>query len=104
MANSRTYLFVMKMVIILSFLFMRLEAARNNIAINNDHHHHRGDVEVLEMKMMMMRSSSSSSDLRSEQMLRKLGFDVSKLVAAGKRRSVMVDRVAPGGPDPQHHA
>ncbi|KAM6548815.1 hypothetical protein CsatB_020491 [Cannabis sativa] len=100
MANSRTYLFVMKMVIILSFLFMRLEAARNTIVINYNDDHHRGDVEV----EMMMRSSSSSSDLRSEQMLRKLGFDVSKLVAAGKRRSVMVDRVAPGGPDPQHHA
>lgn len=43
--------------------------------------------------------------INSKLILRQLGYDVSKLENYGGRRMLNSDtqRVAPGGPDPQHH-
>ncbi|PON41942.1 CLAVATA3/ESR (CLE)-related protein [Parasponia andersonii] len=74
--------------IFMSLLFMRLQA--RNVLNHHDHH----------MKMI----SRSSSDINSQRLLRELiGFDLSRLVGQIPGRRSLTDRLAPGGPDPQHH-
>ncbi|KAI7999208.1 CLAVATA3/ESR (CLE)-related protein 5 [Camellia lanceoleosa] len=56
---------------------------------------------------------SRATSYRGQEMMRKridsrhilleLGFDLSNMMDGNGRKMVDTDRVAPGGPDPQHH-
>ncbi|XP_010542729.1 PREDICTED: CLAVATA3/ESR (CLE)-related protein 5-like [Tarenaya hassleriana] len=45
----------------------------------------------------------TTNEMDSRILLRKLGFDLSKIKGYEGRVMVESDRVSPGGPDPQHH-
>lgn len=48
-------------------------------------------------------SYRSLKSLESRQILRKLGYNLSKMKYDNRRSMTGKDQVAPGGPDPQHH-
>lgn len=61
---------------------------------------------VIGMEGRTLQVNSKSNDGESNDLLQRLGYNVSELKRIGRELSVRneVDRFSPGGPDPQHHS
>ncbi|XP_019101092.1 PREDICTED: CLAVATA3/ESR (CLE)-related protein 7 [Camelina sativa] len=61
---------------------------------------------VIGIEGRILLDNSKSKDGESNDLLRRLGYNVSELTRIGRELSVRnkVDRFSPGGPDPQHHS
>ncbi|KAG7568812.1 hypothetical protein ISN45_Aa04g015970 [Arabidopsis thaliana x Arabidopsis arenosa] len=61
---------------------------------------------VIAMEGRILGVNSKSEDGESNDLLQRLGYNVSELKRIGRELSVQneVDRFSPGGPDPQHHS
>lgn len=61
---------------------------------------------VTGMEGRIVRVDWKSKDGESDELLHRLGYNVSELNRIGRELSARneVDRFSPGGPDPQHHS